>query len=664
MNTDTRLATSEAKQGDSGSATASHSRTLYLSMMLLIFLFSAIASASAQQCDPTSNCDVEDGGGPIMQEPMTVFLIFWLPGGFNYDTSITNGDTSYENLMARFFTDLSGSSYFSILTQYPGTCGSGVPSSQSCFGGITATSLPVDTSPYTQFTATSVGTAAKPLQDSDIQQEVQKIITQNGITPGLNTEFIVFTGAGVQECLPMNVCTTNFFCAYHSSTTTPAGATVVYTYMPQDNALGSGCSSGISTSPNNQIAADEEIVVMSHEFFESVSDPVSSSAPNTIGWISNDPSSQSAPGEIGDNCNQELGSLQSNGQNLTLNGNPYVAEQIWSNDDAACALSFDSPIPGPSIEYTFGVGGDDLRGDSSATSALQDATGSAFQNVTLKTQSQSSKWKDSSTQVRVFQLNQPSPPPVPSALANVAVTLTSHDSGAETPDNWNIQNLDVKLRNPNGSVICDQSMSGSPLARLTGQAPTAIFATPNCAPPTPPTSFTSVAITIGTGHDNARSDTELWATFSGEPALCLKPSNNADPDGVCNNGGSAHDLNGKQSWENFTTSAQTFVLPAPSTLASATLTILMIEHNSGFEGDDNWDIQNIAVSGIDSGGNSTLLLSMSNPFDSNHKDNCLARLKGSPNPSQVTYNLSAASPGGSNLSNPTFGATPPGSCPQ
>jgi hypothetical protein len=176
-----------------------------------------------------------------------------------------------------------------------------------------------------------------------------------------------------------------------------------------------------------------------------------------------------------------------------------------------------------------------------------------------------------------------------------------------------------------------------------------------------PSSFTSVKITMATGNDNARKDSEIWATFPGEPPICLKPSNNAGPDAVCNNGGSATDQNGQQEWANFTTSIQTFALKAPTILDGSTVTIRLIEHDSNGETDDNWDIQGITLTGIDSKGNATLLLNMSNPPKG---DNCMARLKGSPNPSSVTYNLSASNPSGSNMANPTFGPTPPGRCPQ
>jgi hypothetical protein len=493
------------------------------------------------------------------------------------------------------------------------------------------------------------GTAADPLLDADIQTEVTNIITTNSLTPGLNTEFFVFTGANVAECASFG-CTTTDFCAYHGSFQSNGNA-VLYAFMPNDNSI-SGCDETISTSPN-QLAADREIIAASHEFVESLSDPRVNDAAawNQIG----------SGAEIGDICvpwqsPSKLGSLNPDGSNVNLNGHPYVVQEEWSNDDAGCVLSLSAAIGGPSIEYTPGTGGDDLRGDSSASSNLEASSGTTFQTPSLKSQNQPS-WDDNSTHVRVLQINQPQPSP----LGNVAITLTSHDSGLETPDNWNIQSIDLKVRNPNGSTFCDQTYSGNPLARLTGQAPTAIFPTPTCAPPPPPTDFTSVGITVATGNDDARKDSELLLTFPGESAICLKPSNNPDPDGVCNNGGSATDQNGQQEWANFTSSSQTFALAVPQALDGSTVTITLIEHNSGFETDDNWDIQGITLNGIDSHGNWTLLLSMSNPPAG---DNCMARLKGSPNPSSVNYNLSAANPTGSNLANPTFGPTPPGSCPQ
>ena len=166
------------------------------------------------------------------------------------------------------------------------------------------------------------------------------------------------------------------------------------------------------------------------------------------------------------------------------------------------------------------------------------------------------------------------------------------------------------------------------------------------------TNVVSVKITIRTGNDNARPDSEIQGALNGEPAFCLKPSNNADPDAVCPNGGSATDQNGNQEWKNFTNSAQIFTLATPQPATSLnTLTFQLISHNHGLETDDNWDIQGITV--VTTGTNPQTLLNVSNPDNGN---NCLARLTGKIG--SQTFNLNLANPGGSNP------GIPPGSCPQ
>lgn len=164
----------------------------------------------------------------------------------------------------------------------------------------------------------------------------------------------------------------------------------------------------------------------------------------------------------------------------------------------------------------------------------------------------------------------------------------------------------------------------------------------------------SVTMIIGTGNDDARSDTELQAVLPGVTTLCLKPSNNAKADSACKNGGSARDQNLNQDWKNWTTSKQTFDLPAPVPVASLTaLQIKLLEHNHGTETDDNWDIQNIAIIGTDTNKNTATLLNVGNPPKGN---NCIVRLTGKI-PS-FSFNLSQANPTGANPS------IPPGSCPQ
>ena len=61
---------------------------------------------------------------------------------------------------------------------------------------------------------------------------------------------------------------------------------------------------------------------MSHEFFESISRPIGQ---QYNGWVD-------AGGEIADVALGVTGPVQSNGSNVTLNNDPYVVQEIWSND--------------------------------------------------------------------------------------------------------------------------------------------------------------------------------------------------------------------------------------------------------------------------------------------------------------------------------------------
>ena len=556
--------------------------------------------------------NLNNHGGPTMQNQVKGFLIYWLPSGVVLDTSQGDGIGNFETLTQRFFTDLSATSYFDITTQYPGQCGNNQCVVANGPSAVTLGGNWVDSRAY----PSGKGTATNPLQDSDVQNEVQRAINQNNWNIDGNSEFFVITGvfkstgAGVVECQGGGCTISGGFCAYHSNFGFN-GKTALYGYLSDANFNAAGCGESLSTAPNGQSDSDREVAMMSHEFFETVTDKQ-----GNAWWDS------STGNEIGDNCNQI-------GANVNMNSNPYWVQQQWSNASSSCVSTF-----GPSIQLSIGTGGDDLRGDSSATAALDKPGGTTFETVPLKTQSQSS-WGNGSGHIVVDSFNQSQ-----SALGQVAVTLTSHNSFGETDDNWNIQNLTASVLSASGSILCQQSLGGNPLARLTAQAPTGVFPTPNCAPTPPPVSVTKAHITVATGNDDARSDTELWATINGEPPFCLKPSNNADADGVCNNGGSARDQNGNQSWNNWTSSAQTFSLPTPELLASiTTLTIQLIEHNSGFEGDDNWDIQGVTVSLTDTAGTTTVL-NLSNP---NNGNNCVARLKGSPNSTSVAFGLNGTS---------------------
>jgi microsomal dipeptidase-like Zn-dependent dipeptidase len=129
-----------------------------------------------------------------------------------------------------------------------------------------------------------------------------------------------------------------------------------------------------------------------------------------------------------------------------------------------------------SIEFTIRTGGDDLRGDSSATATLLSANGSRLQVLTLKDQKQSS-WGNNSTNTISLELK---PPRSGCAIQHVAINLQSHDKFLETADNWNVEGVDVTLSNDGVGKHEFLKASGDPLQRLTHSLPTLVIDNPLC----------------------------------------------------------------------------------------------------------------------------------------------------------------------------------------
>jgi hypothetical protein len=255
-------------------------------------------------------------GGPVVHTGK-MYAIYWLPPG-----ALTS--PTYQTLINRYFTDIGGTPFYNILSQYPDGC---CPTTNtSTLGGTW-----VDTRPYLH-----AGTVADPLLDSDIQAEVlHAVATQPGWAPGPDAAFFVFTGRDVYSCLDASktVCSVTQYCAYHGSFT--SGATnVLYSNMPD---AGTGiCSAG--PGPNGDDEADGEISLVSHEHFETVNDPLPDV--NTA-W------SDSSGYEIADKCSFDFGTLNPDNSNVLLHGHPYRVQREWSNQISGCTLEY----------FTLAVGG-------------------------------------------------------------------------------------------------------------------------------------------------------------------------------------------------------------------------------------------------------------------------------------------------------------------
>src|SRR3984893_3778773 len=264
-------------------------------------------------------------GGPTMQTAR-VFLIFWKPPGYVFDPSVPDGIGNYESLAARFFNDVSNTLYLNILSQYPSACASGDCAIRKMPGVVTLGGVWPDPRSYPN----NRGTIANPLADQDIQDEIQLAVTQNGWTAGPDAVFFVFTAYGVELCQAMANCSYNKSCAYPFRFSLQDHTPALYAYMPANTTHPAGCSQGVWLSPpNGQLGSDREVVTMTHEFFETISDPLINA------WID---TTVQGGGEIGDVCAGVPWTRK-------LNGNLYAVQTILSNRSCGCvyALNFWHP---------------------------------------------------------------------------------------------------------------------------------------------------------------------------------------------------------------------------------------------------------------------------------------------------------------------------------
>jgi hypothetical protein len=120
-----------------------------------------------------------------------------------------------------------------------------------------------------------------------------------------------------------------------------------------------------------------------------------------------------------------------------------------------------------SIRFIIQTGGDDLRGDSSASAQLFSINGSPLQTLTVKN-SGGGSWPNNSTHTVEDKLSQQLSG---NEIGTIALTLTSHNGFLETNDNWNVQSIAVELFSGSQKYRL-VTKSGNPFVRLTGSAPT------------------------------------------------------------------------------------------------------------------------------------------------------------------------------------------------
>jgi hypothetical protein len=268
-------------------------------------------SHTAALANPSNN--LEYNGGPVMSGITTIDVIFWYP------TASQAVAPGYNSLVLRYLSDSGRTSVYRNNRQYHGNVGA--PPAGAFLGD---SDVFTDTRAYPALT----------LLDADIQTEVSHVQSlgvfhQSGAG---HTVYFVFLAPAQNLCFDAvsNICFNNIFCAYHNF----FGSTI-YAAMPYVNFVGKatdgstvvpGCST--PTSPNNNLDADSEINVMSHEQNESATDPYLNA------WF------DANGNEVGDKCNFTFGTLNAIGADIVVFGHdPYIVQEEWDNHRNGCTIS-------------------------------------------------------------------------------------------------------------------------------------------------------------------------------------------------------------------------------------------------------------------------------------------------------------------------------------
>lgn len=265
-----------------------------------------------------SNDLIYNGGtsGIGVETTPEIYLVLWGSqwAGGSYDPSGEVG------ILEKFLGSIGASGWLNTVTQYcqkvsSGTIycgGSGTPAGNQAGmlvgvwfdGGSAAPNRPKQS----DFAAEAVNAAAH--------------FGNTGAGSNATTQYVIATASGYNS--------SGFgrqYCAYHSYATSSYGD-IAYTNLPYITDAGASCGANF-----NGLGADAGItIVEGHEAAETITDQFPSS-----GWL------DSSGSEIGDKC-AWISSGQGASADVSLNGNTYPVQSLWSNafnsGAGGCVLSY------------------------------------------------------------------------------------------------------------------------------------------------------------------------------------------------------------------------------------------------------------------------------------------------------------------------------------
>lgn len=237
--------------------------------------------------------------------------------------------------------------------------------------------------------------------------------------------------------------------------------------------------------------------------------------------------------------------------------------------------------------------------------------------------------------------------------------LFNNGSVSGTPTSAGAFTLPVRATDASQSAM---SCSG-PLSLVVQSGPTP---QPTAAPPT----FNTIRITIFTGNDDLRDNSDLQVNFAGitgwPGTICLVQGNSHNHVGgsACS-GGSPGDwasgpVNSWNGWSAWSTNVESRTIPGMAFTGSGSMTFTFTTHGTGCENiggcgtsNDNWDIQAMRVDLI-SPTSTTTLLNVGNFGAAHNSGTCFWRLRppGGTDPSTISQTWTfPPNPGGNGCPN-------------
>ncbi len=308
--------------------------------------------------------NMDYNGGPVMPSN-GVQLVFWSPKGYGAYPG-AGSPPQYVRGIEQYFKDLqhdSGTDHNvnSVDPQYNDLTGAFAKYSVKLGGVI------LDKDPYPASQCPVNAPVTNCLTDAQFQAEVEHVAAVHHLKNGLSKEMFVLTPPHVESCFS-NQASQNFggcsvgiipsklaaYCAYHQETL--RSPMWFYANDPFETGVKIGGQLACEDGHHPNGLSDGAIQGgLSHEFNESVTDPIPNDA-----WTNGVGANHGF--EIGDQCDSQMGSPigTHNGQpyNQVINGHFYWYQEEWSNDTNQCVQRITLParVPTAALTVTAGSG--------------------------------------------------------------------------------------------------------------------------------------------------------------------------------------------------------------------------------------------------------------------------------------------------------------------